>query len=75
MFSDDQKASGKTWLFEADIELTDEPEGRNSETSGIESSVMKRSLRRSQEYLWVDRVVPYEVTSQLGKCVCDTEIF
>ena len=57
----------KTWLFEADIALTDEPEGTKSETSNVESSLMKRSLRRNQAYLWIDRVVPYEINSDLGK--------
>ena len=62
-----QDGNDKTWLFEADIALTDEPEGRDIATSGIESPIMKRSLRRSQEYLWIDRVVPYEINPELGK--------
>ena len=59
----------KTWLFEGDIELIDEPEklkGRTPETD-INSPELKRSLRRDQEYLWIDRVVPYEFTSDVGK--------
>jgi len=42
-------------------------DGTLAEEVSIGDRVLKRSLRRRQEYLWIDRVVPYELTSAVGK--------
>ena len=56
----------KTWLFEADIALVDKPEAEEDNQNAIDSKMVKRGLRRSQEYLWIDRVVPYEYTNEIS---------
>ena len=57
----------KVTLFEGDIELIEQPEDLNTpEALVTDKNVMKRSLRRSQEYLWIDRVIPYEFTASVG---------
>ncbi|XP_066931974.1 uncharacterized protein [Clytia hemisphaerica] len=61
------KGDEKTWLFEADIALVDKPEDEDDNQNAIDSKmVRKRGLRRSQEYLWIDRVVPYEYTNEIS---------
>eukprot|EP00111_Clytia_hemisphaerica_P005832 TCONS_00016883-protein len=48
-----------THLFESDIILEDIPENEGGE---VGKQSYKRALRRSQHYLWIDRVIPYEIT-------------
>ena len=60
------KENEKTWLFEADISLVDKPENEEDTQNAIESKMMKRGLRRAQEYLWIDRVIPYEYTDEIS---------
>eukprot|EP00111_Clytia_hemisphaerica_P019376 TCONS_00057196-protein len=52
--------NGKNALFEGDIRLADGPEGDPANQNAIRSETLKRALRRDQEYLWIDRVVPYD---------------
>lgn len=52
-------------LFEGDINLLDGPEENTGEG---EAENMKRSVVRNQVKLWTDRVIPYEFTSEVGKC-------
>lgn len=49
-------------LFEGDIYIEESPEEIVTPYGEIESNLLKRGLRRSQEYLWVDRTIPYEIT-------------
>ena len=66
--NDEDDGKEKPYLFESDIAITDFPEdGTTAEEASIGDRVLKRSLRRSQEYLWIDRVVPYEFASDVGK--------
>ena len=59
-------------LFESDINLVDYPEElKNTAEAEFGDRNLKRSLRRSQEYLWINRVVPYEFTDQIAGEVFD----
>lgn len=49
--------------------MSEEPEGEGGPESSIESKVAKRTLVRAQEYLWVTRVIPYEISPEIGKAV------
>ena len=56
-----------THLFESDINLVDYPEElKNTAEAEFGDRNLKRSLRRSQEYLWINRVIPYEFTDQIA---------
>ena len=33
----------------------------------------KRDGRRDRVYLWIDRIVPYEIDAQLGEQTCQTQ--
>ena len=68
----DKKAKRKnTHLFESDIILEDIPEKDGGEM-GKQSYII--SLRRSKHYLWIDRVVPYEITPFTGKLALGREV-
>lgn len=54
-------------LFEGDIILTDLPEGILTPYSAVKSRIVRRGLRRTMEYLWIDRIVPYEIPLNFGK--------
>ena len=55
------------FLFESDIKLVNYPEYlKNTAETELGDRNLKRSLRRSQEYLWIDRVVPYEFMSDIS---------
>ena len=30
----------------------------------------KRAARRPRHYIWTSKIVPYEISSELGKCLC-----
>ena len=51
-------------FVEGDIVIDEPPEGFYSP---IVDTSSKRELRRHQEFLWVSRVVPYEISPVLGR--------
>lgn len=72
---EEEEEVNPSFLFEADINLVEVPEelenlvgektSDNVDVVDVDGTNSKRSLRRSQEYLWIDRVIPYEFTPQI----------
>jgi len=49
-------------LLEGDIRLASNPDDRNaSKLRG------KRAARRLRHYVWTSKIIPYEISSELGK--------
>jgi len=52
-------------LFEGDIRLA------SSLDNATEDKLReKRAARRTRHYIWTSKIVPYEISPELGKCLC-----
>lgn len=52
-------------LYEGDIVLSS-----NAHESSADALREKRNARRLRQHIWKTKIIPYEISSQLGKCQC-----